>query len=46
MLAGKISETSDAIAAGKKIYEIKCYYCHGIKGDGNGSDAPRLDPKA
>ncbi len=43
--AGKISETSDAIAAGKKIYEIKCYYCHGIKGDGNGSDAPRLDPK-
>ena len=44
-VTGKISETSDAIAAGKKIYEIKCYYCHGIKGDGNGSDAPRLDPK-
>ncbi|MCR4291156.1 MAG: ethylbenzene dehydrogenase-related protein [Candidatus Scalindua sp.] len=42
---GKIPETSDAVAAGKKIYEIKCYYCHGIKGDGNGSDAPRLDPK-
>ncbi|MBC8551095.1 MAG: c-type cytochrome [Candidatus Brocadiales bacterium] len=44
-VAGKIPETSDAISAGKKIYEIKCYYCHGIKGDGNGSDAPRLDPK-
>ncbi len=44
-VTGKIAETSDAIAAGKKIYEIKCYYCHGIKGDGNGSDAPRLDPK-
>ena len=44
-VAGKIPESSDAIAAGKKIYEIKCYYCHGIKGDGNGSDAPRLDPK-
>ncbi|MHC4139959.1 MAG: c-type cytochrome, partial [Planctomycetota bacterium] len=43
-VTGKIPETSDAIAAGKKIYEIKCYYCHGIKGDGNGSDAPRLDP--
>jgi len=44
-VSGKIPETSDAITAGKKIYEIKCYYCHGIKGDGNGSDAPRLDPK-
>jgi DMSO reductase family type II enzyme heme b subunit len=44
-VSGKIPETSDAIAAGKKLYEIKCYYCHGIKGDGNGSDAPRLDPK-
>ncbi|MHC4140017.1 MAG: ethylbenzene dehydrogenase-related protein, partial [Planctomycetota bacterium] len=44
-VTGKIAETSDAIAAGKKIYETKCYYCHGIKGDGNGSDAPRLDPK-
>jgi len=44
-VSGKIPESSDAIAAGKKIYEIKCYYCHGIKGDGNGSDAPRLDPK-
>ncbi|MBC8555676.1 MAG: c-type cytochrome [Candidatus Brocadiales bacterium] len=44
-VAGKLPESSDAIAAGKKIYEIKCYYCHGIKGDGNGSDAPRLDPK-
>ncbi len=44
-VSGKIPETSEAIAAGKDIYEKKCYYCHGIKGDGNGSDAPRLDPK-
>ncbi len=44
-VGGKIPETSDAIAAGKKIYETKCYYCHGVKGDGNGSDAPRLEPK-
>ncbi len=44
-VAGKIPETSASIAAGKEIYEKKCYYCHGIKGDGNGSDAPRLDPK-
>ena len=41
----KIPETSDAIAAGKKIYEKWCYYCHGAKGDGNGPAAPRLDPK-
>ncbi|MGR3174685.1 MAG: ethylbenzene dehydrogenase-related protein [Candidatus Scalindua sp.] len=44
-VSGKIPETSDAIAAGKDIYEKKCYYCHGITGDGNGSAAPRLDPK-
>ena len=44
-VAGKIPETSASIAAGKEIYEKKCYYCHGINGDGNGSDAPRLDPK-
>lgn len=41
----KISESSDAIAAGKKVYEERCYYCHGIKGDGKGPVAPRLDPK-
>jgi len=44
-VSGKIPETSDAIAAGKDIYEKKCYYCHGITGDGNGPAAPRLDPK-
>ena len=43
--SGKIPETSEAIAAGKDIYVKKCYHCHGIKGDGNGSVAPRLDPK-
>ncbi len=44
-VTGKIPDSSAAEAAGKEIYEKKCYYCHGIKGDGNGSDAPRLDPK-
>jgi DMSO reductase family type II enzyme heme b subunit len=44
-VSGKIPETEDAIVAGKMIYEKRCYYCHGIKGDGNGPVAPRLDPK-
>ncbi|MDR4505969.1 MAG: ethylbenzene dehydrogenase-related protein [Candidatus Scalindua sp.] len=44
-ITGKVPETQDAVAAGKKIYEKKCYYCHGIKGDGKGSDALRLNPR-
>lgn len=44
-VSGKIPETEDAIVAGKVIYEKRCYYCHGIKGDGNGPAAPRIDPK-
>jgi mono/diheme cytochrome c family protein len=44
-VSGKLPETADTIIAGKVIYEKKCYYCHGIKGDGNGSVSPRLDPK-
>lgn len=44
-VSGKIPETEDAIVAGKVIYEKWCYYCHGIKGNGNGPAAPRMDPK-
>ncbi|MFQ5687790.1 MAG: ethylbenzene dehydrogenase-related protein [Candidatus Scalindua sp.] len=44
-VSGKIPETSEAVAAGKKIFEKRCYYCHGITGEGNGPVAPRLDPK-
>ncbi|MEE9260329.1 MAG: ethylbenzene dehydrogenase-related protein [Candidatus Scalindua sediminis] len=44
-VTARIPQTSEAIVAGKKIYEKRCYYCHGIKGDGNGPAAPRLDPK-
>ncbi|HJO56149.1 MAG TPA: hypothetical protein QF423_05700, partial [Candidatus Scalindua sp.] len=36
-VSGKLPETVDTIIAGKVIYEKKCYYCHGINGDGNGS---------
>lgn len=44
-VTARIPQTPEAIAAGKAIYEKRCYYCHGIKGDGNGPAAPRLDPK-
>ncbi|MFQ5688103.1 MAG: ethylbenzene dehydrogenase-related protein [Candidatus Scalindua sp.] len=44
-VSGQIPETEDAIVAGKMIYEKRCYYCHGLKGDGNGPAAPRLDQK-
>ncbi len=44
-VSGKIPETEDAIVAGKMIYEKSCYYCHGVKGNGNGPAAPRMDPK-
>ena len=44
-VSGKLPETVETITAGKIIYEKKCYYCHGINGNGNGSVSPRLDPK-
>jgi cytochrome c oxidase cbb3-type subunit III len=30
---------------GKKIYDEKCQFCHGIKGDGKGTAAASLNPK-
>ncbi|MGR3318475.1 MAG: c-type cytochrome, partial [Candidatus Anammoxibacter sp.] len=30
---------------GKVIFEKRCYYCHGLKGGGDGPVIPRLDPK-
>lgn len=30
---------------GKKIFEKRCYYCHGFQGGGDGPVVPRLDPK-
>ena len=30
---------------GKKIYEGKCLFCHGINGNGNGPAAASLSPK-
>jgi len=44
-VSGKLPETVETIIAGKIIYEKKCYYCHGIEGNGNGSVSLRLGPK-
>jgi mono/diheme cytochrome c family protein len=30
---------------GKKIYNEKCQFCHGIKGDGNGPAAASMNPR-
>ena len=32
-------------AAGKKVYRRYCILCHGPDGDGNGENAPWIDPK-
>ena len=39
------ADAQEDIAKGKEIFEFYCYYCHGIKGGGDGPVVPRLDPK-
>lgn len=41
----KLPETPDAVAEGKKIYEKRCWYCHGIEGKGDGPAAKTMFPK-
>ncbi|HHT9116117.1 MAG: c-type cytochrome [Planctomycetes bacterium] len=41
----KLSETSEAIAEGKKVYEKRCWYCHGIEGKGDGPASKTMFPK-
>ncbi|MBI2470054.1 MAG: c-type cytochrome [Planctomycetes bacterium] len=41
----KLSETPDAVAEGKKVYEKRCWYCHGIEGGGDGPASKTMFPK-
>jgi len=41
----KLPETEEAVTEGKEIYEKRCWYCHGINGDGNGPAAKTMFPK-
>lgn len=40
-----INAFSQDAANGEIIFEKRCYYCHGMKGGGDGPVVPRLDPK-
>ncbi len=41
----KLPETPEAIAEGKKTYEKRCWYCHGIEGGGDGPASKTMFPK-
>ncbi len=41
----KLPETPEAVTAGKKVYEKRCWYCHGIEGRGDGPAAVTMFPK-
>ena len=41
----KPAETPEAVADGKKVYEKRCWYCHGIEGGGDGPAARTMFPK-
>ncbi|HHT9128347.1 MAG TPA: ethylbenzene dehydrogenase-related protein [Candidatus Wujingus californicus] len=41
----KLLETPDAVAEGKKVYEKRCWYCHGIEGRGDGPASKTMFPK-
>ncbi|MBU6392617.1 MAG: c-type cytochrome, partial [Planctomycetes bacterium] len=41
----KLSETQEAVSEGKKVFEKRCWYCHGIEGKGDGPAAKTMFPK-
>ncbi|MBI3269856.1 MAG: c-type cytochrome [Planctomycetes bacterium] len=38
-------DTPENREAGRRIYAVRCAFCHGEKGDGNGPVAPYLNPR-
>lgn len=38
-------ETPENVAKGKAIYMRRCWFCHGLEGDGNGPVADYLNPR-
>ncbi|MFQ5882215.1 MAG: c-type cytochrome, partial [Candidatus Methylomirabilales bacterium] len=41
----KPPETPENVAKGKEIYMKRCWFCHGLEGDGNGPVADYLNPR-
>ncbi len=41
----KLQEMAETVADGKKVYEKRCWYCHGIEGRGDGPAAKTMFPK-
>lgn len=41
----KLQESPEAVAEGKKVYEKRCWYCHGIEGKGDGPASKTMFPK-
>lgn len=41
----RVGNLTGHAAAGKKLYQRSCIGCHGQYGDGNGENAPWIDPK-
>lgn len=41
----KLPENQNAVAEGKKVYEKRCWYCHGITGTGDGPSSRTMFPR-
>ncbi len=41
----KLAKTPESVSEGKKVYEKRCWYCHGIEGKGDGPASVTMFPK-